>query len=1001
MKKKRTGTCFPLKKARAKILMVMKLTLLLMCGFVFSLSAAVRAQDQMVTLKVEKMSFTKVISELKRQTQLDFFYSFDEVDVNQTISLNVKNEKVDKVLRQLLGKKFTWEYVDNLVIIKPSERVDEPEKKTIRLKGFVYDTKKQPMPGVTVKVSGLALGTSTNMDGWFSLELPMIKGTLEFSFVGYKRELLNFFERTAKDTIKIVLKEDSQVLDETVVVAFGSQKKESVVGAITTVRPMDLKSSNSDFTSSFAGRIPGIIAWQTGGMPAALTEEDMNTKFYIRGITSFQSNANSDPLILLDGVEASKLDLARLAPEDIESFNVMKDASATAMYGARGANGVILVTTKKGEEGSVYTTTRYEMIISEPTRKIDVVDPITYMKMYNQALLARSESATPKYSVERINRTASGKYPSWVYPANDWYSILFKNRTINHHAGLNIRGGSKVIQYYASVNYNRDEGMLKTDRLNDFDCNIKNNQISYRTNLNINLNAGIKLVINSSATLDKYHGPIDSQKAAYQYAFNTSPVDFAPTYPGDDTYGWPHLRFGTTASQQTNPYMLLQRGYAESTRFSTINRAEYIQNLSSLIKGLELRASTSLVQSNYYSTPFQTVPYKYRLVSYDQETGKHVLEEVDNTFARKTLEAGSETHTSDTRVTYEGRLLHTAAWGDHQTSLTGVFQMYERTFTPVSSVLNGMPQRNLTYSGRASYGYKDRYFFEASFGYNGSERFAKHNRMGFFPAVGGSWVVTNEPWMESIAKYVSFLKLRLSYGKVGNDGIISTPRYVYIPEISAVPTYRRDPEAWRAENINRVYVSNYGNENIQWEVAEQTNLGIELKLFGGVLEMQTDIYQELRHNIISNRVVIPANMGIEANPLDNIGETRSRGIDLSMKLQYAFNNNYWFILNNTLTYNKVIYKEIEEAVDKPIWQRKVGHDISQAIGYIAEGLFRDQSEIDNSPRQDGDVQPGDIKYRDINNDGVIDVEDATYIGLHFKDRENFRFSLTHQVFHLL
>ena len=214
---------------------------------------------------------------------------------------------------------------------------------------------------------------------------------------------------------------------------------------------MDLKSSNSDLTSSFAGKIAGMVGWQTGGLPAALTEDEMNTKFYIRGITSFQTGANVDPLILLDGVESSKLDLARIAPEDIETFSVMKDASATAMYGARGANGVILVTTKKGQEGSVYATARYETVFSMPTKRIDVVDPVDYMKMYNRALLTRDPLATPKYSVERINRTRSGKYPSWVYPANDWYKILFKNYNVNHHAGLNIRGGSKVIQYYLSL----------------------------------------------------------------------------------------------------------------------------------------------------------------------------------------------------------------------------------------------------------------------------------------------------------------------------------------------------------------------------------------------------------------------------------------------------------------------------------------------------------------------------------------------------------------------
>ena len=252
--------------------------------------------------------------------------------------------------------------------------------------------------------------------------------------------------------------------------------------------------------------------------------------------------------------------------------------------------------------------------------------------------------------------------------------------------------------------------------------------------------------------------------------------------------------------------------------------------------------------------------------------------------------------------------------------------------------------------------------------------------MGFFPAVGGAWIISSEPWMVNTSKYLSFFKMRISYGKVGNDGIISTPRYVYIPEIGAIATHRQDPEAYMAERINRVYVSNYGNDDIQWEVAEQVNLGLEMKLFKGIVELQADLYQEIRHNIISNRIVIPANMGIEANPLDNIGKTRSRGMDLSLKLQHSFSNDFWFILNGTLTYNKVIYKQIEEANGKPEWQRHVGHEISQAIGYIAEGLFRDQAEIDNSPRQDGDVLPGDIKYRDINNDGVISVEDATYIG---------------------
>lgn len=715
----------------------------------------------------------------------------------------------------------------------------------------------------------------------------------------------------------------------------------------------------------------------------------MQTKFYIRGITSFQSGANTDPLILIDNVESSKSDLSRIAPEDIESFSVLKDASATAMYGARGANGVILVETKKGSEGSVYTTFRYESVLSQPTQQIDVVDPITYMRAYNQALLTRNPDATPQYSVERINRTIdaqNGKYPSWLYPAVDWYKQLFKSMTWNHHAGLNIRGGSKKVQYYAAINYNRDEGMIKTDRLNDFSCNITNNQLQFRTNLNIDLAAGIQLVINSVTTLDKYHGPLASQQAAYNYVFYASPVDFAPTYPADDDNNWPHILFGTTESQKSNPYAVMHAGYLDRTRYSTTNQAWYMQKLSSLLRGLEVRARASIVQTGYYTNRFSTSPYYYALTGYDQETGKHQLTSVYmDGRPSKNLRATEGAHQTTTRTTFTGMILHTAAWGGadknmHQTSLTGVAEMQNTTFTPINNVLNGQPRRNLTFSARGSYGFLDRYFGEFSFGYNGSERFAKKHRFGFFPAGGVAWIASSEPWMQKVKDVVSYLKIRASYGKVGNDGIIESPRFVYLPQIGT--TYGgTSPQAFGGTSgFNRNRITYYANPNIQWEVAEQYNLGIDLKMFKGVFEMQADIYKEYRHNILSTRTTVPAALGIEVNQLANIGKTYSRGVDLSAKIQKMFSNDFWVILNGTLTYNKVSYKEIEESDNKPEWQRKKGKEISQPVGYVAEGLFRDQAEIDNSPRQDGDVMPGDIKYRDINGDGVIDVNDAVYIG---------------------
>lgn len=953
---------------------------------------AQKGKDKEIVLEVKNERLPQVFKRLEKVTDYKIMFIMEDVNkygVNGTI----RAKDIHDAMKQIIGNKPLEYTIDKQFITvtsKESDRTTAPKQETIKVQGKVVDENGVPVPGVNIKIHGTKQGTMTDLDGRYTVKVKP-DDVLDFSFIGYKTEQIPV---KGKTTVNLSMEPSSKNLDEVTVVAFGSQKKESVVSAITTIRPGELKTSSSDLTSSFAGKIPGMIAWQTGGLPGALTEDEMNTKFYVRGITSFQSSANSDPLILIDGVESSKLELSRLAVEDIESFSVLKDASATAMYGARGANGVILVTTKKGEEGSVYTTARYEMVVGKPTQEIDVVDPITYMKMYNQAIMGRSNAGTPKYSVEHINRTASGRYPSWVYPANDWYDILFKGQSINHHAGVTIRGGSRVIQYYASVNYNRDQGMLKSDKLNDFDCNITNNQVSFRTNLNINLTSGIRLVINSATNIDKYHGPVTDQSAAYSYAFNASPVDFAPIYPADENYSWPHIRFGTTAAGATNPYMLNQQGYKERTRYSTTNKAEYIHNLSALVKGLEVRLSASYVQSGYYDNTFTTTPYKYYLKNYDFETGKHTLAGVGNATASKTLRVGGNGNTTDTRVTYEGRIYHTAAWGDHQTSLTGVFQAYERTFTPISSVLNGMPQRNLTYSGRGSYGYKDRYFGEVSVGYNGSERFAKGNRMGVFPALGAAWVASSEKWMRPASNWLSYLKFRFSWGKVGNDGIISTPRYVYLQDIGSTGAgTTKDVEAYRsAGSSSRKIVNFYGDEDIQWEIAEQANLGIEAKFFKGLLEVQADIYQEIRHNILSNRYVIPANVGIEVPPLDNIGKTRSRGIDLSAKVQHQFSNDFWMILNATATYNKVVYKEIEEATNKPAWQRMAGKEISQAVGYIAEGVFRDQAEIDNSPRQDGDVMPGDIKYRDLNGDGVITVADATYIGYPETPRVIYGFS---------
>lgn len=1001
MKKKRTGTQVLLKNRRARIFLRMRLILFLMCGAILTVSAKVRAQHQSVTLKMENTSFNRVIEEMKRQTQLDFFYSFNEIRSDKKVTLDVKDMSVDAVLRQILGEGYNLEYVDNVVIIKPAPRTQRMEQAPdmITVKGKVTDEKGNPMPGVTVMVYGTSQGVATNVDGHYTIMIP-VDGILRFSFVGYKTEDISV---KGKTTINVGLKPEAASLEEVTVVAFGQQKKESVVSAITTVRPMDLKSSSSDLTSSFTGKIAGIVGWQSGGAPGALTEEEMNTKFYIRGITS--SNGTSEPLVLIDGVESSRLDLARMVPEDIETFSVLKDASATAMYGARGANGVILVTTKKGEAGSVYTSVRYEAVASMPTDKIEVVDPKTYMRMYNEALRARNPLATPQYSLTRIERTGSDKYPSWLYPANDWYKIMFKDFSVNHRIGVNVRGGSELLQYYASVNYVNDRGMLKTDKLNQFDVNIKNSTLSSRVNLNVNLSPGIRLLVNNSFSYDKYHGSsADDVRSVYSMAFNASPVDFPVTFPeGGTDHNWPHLRFGSKRSGggvATNPYASLHAGYMDRGRYSVTSKAEYIHNLSPLLKGLELRASVAFSKTGYDYNTFVTTPFYYYL---DVEGGAYNFE--DGTFTLQELNVGDRTlsaplmggsgATTTTQLVYSGQLLHTAAWGGsdgdrHQTSLTAVFQALQGNSAPNDDLFESFEQRNLSFSMRGSYGFKDRYFAEASFGYNGSERFTKNNRMGFFPAVGAAWVASKENFLLN-SSMVSFLKVRASWGKVGNDGIITTPRFVYLPEISTVQGYIR-PEPTEDDTFSRKQIKNYGDPDVKWEIAEQLNFGLESRFFKDVLEINVDVYQEIRHNIIERRQVIPAQIGVEVAPLDNMGKVRGRGLDLAAKVQHAFNKDFWMILNGTLTYSKAVYKELEEPKDRPAYQQKTGYEISQRVGYIAEGLFRDQAEIDNSPQANTGVMPGDIRYRDVNGDGVLDVNDAVHIGFPETPRLVYGFS---------
>lgn len=934
-------------------------------------------EEKKVTLNVENKSIKEILLEIKKQSQMSFSYGdYKEFETIKK-SITLKNATVKEALNILFADtNFSYKIGANGVSILRKQVQPKPSSEKAMVKGKILSSDKKPLPGATVIVKGTSAGAIVNAEGDFAVSAK-VNDILQIDFLGYTP--VEFRIKEDSQNILILMKQEVMEVEDVVVTAFGQrQRKESLVGSVSTVNAKQLKSSSSDLTSSFAGNIAGMVAWQTGGIPGALTEDEMNTKFYIRGITSFQSSANIDPLILLDGVESSKLDLARIDPEDIESFSVLKDAAATAMYGARGANGVIYVTTKKGQSGDVYTSVRYEAVASMSTRDIDVIGPQDYMRLYNEAYLGRNPYGTPRYTKERIENTNNPNLPYFVNPGNDWYNTMFNNMSINHRFAMNVRGGSDKVQYYASLNYNQDNGMLKTDQLNQFDVNIKNQGFTLRVNLNIDLAKGAKLVMTSFSTLDKYHGPYTDVKKAYSMAFKANPVDFAPTYPADDYYKWNHIRFGGS-EKSYNPYAQLHLGYTDRMRYSTSNRVEYIQKLDFITKGLEFRGNASLNQEGLFAASFGTSPYYYSLGSYDYATGKHTLlpvnEDGKRTLGSTPIGGGSS---AQTRMSGELSFMYSGAWGKHTASSMLLFNASENRSAQPGTLFNSFPQRNLSLAASATYGYNDKYFVQGSFGYNGSERFAKNNRMGFFPSVGISWVLTKEEFMKPIANVLPFFKTRFSWGKVGNDGIIKDPRFVHLSSIT-----NEKSSKFRPFGVKQPYayvIQNYANPEVMWEVAEQLNLGLDFKLFKGLIEMNADIYREIRHNVLDYRTTIPASLGLSKATLDNVGKVNSRGIDLTLKVQHSFTSNLWMILNSTFTYNRAEFLEIEEATNKPAWQKKVGREISQPYGYIAEGVFMDEAEIINSPFQNANIMPGDIRYRDINNDRKIDLYDAVPIG---------------------
>jgi len=871
------------------------------------------------------------------------------------------------------------------------------------ISGVVVDEKGETVPGASIVIKGTTKGTSTDFDGKFTLKLTPNAKTLVVSFVGFETTEVSI---GSKKLFKITLKSTSESLQEVVVVGYGTQKKSSMVSSITTISAKELKGSSSNLTSMLAGKISGMVAYSRSGEPGS-----DNSSFFIRGLGTFGAG-KTDPLILIDGIESSATDMARVQPDDIESFSVLKDASAASIYGSRGASGVVLITTKSGESGKVTIKFRVENKVSGNVSNFKFADNITYMKLANEAALTRAVQTgtlvgTP-YDQSKIDRTAAGGDPL-LYPNNNWIKQLIKPYTDNQGYNISFSGGGEKARYYVAGTYNIDNGVLNVNSINNFNSNIKLRNYSLRTNVNINLSPTTELIVRINGQFDDYNGPVGGWKndngtmkydkggtRIFNEAIWSNPVAFPAIYPSALLPYVQHPLFGSALAgvgSQTllqNPYADMVKGF-DVAKASTINaQLELKKDLEFVTKGLKYRAMGYIKRYSDYAVSRYYNPFYYA-GTIDPDTQKVALSVLNDGSLGSIGTTGTETlgyvpqyQNLNSQMYFESAINYNRTFATkHEISgmLIGLVSDYENG--SATNLQASLPSRNAGLSGRFTYAYDSRYLTEINFGYNGSERFAKRNRFGFFPSFAVGYVVSNEKFFEPLLKVVSNFKLRASFGWVGNDQIgNSNDRFFYLSNVNLNDgTYG----SFFGQNMgyfnSGVSISRYDNANISWERSQQINLGLDLKLFNSV-NIIVDAYQQDRTNILQKRSSIGSTLGLSVTPQTNFGAARSKGVDASIAYNKKFNQNWSTNLRGNFTFAESYVMKYDE-VDHPSGSSYLyhkGQSISQTFGYIAERLFIDDNEAKNSPKQFGVYGGGDIKYRDVNGDGVVNTLDMVPIG---------------------
>lgn len=836
----------------------------------------------------------------------------------------------------------------------------------IEITGVVTDESKTPLIGVNIIVKGQpGLGVITNIDGEYKIKVNPYS-FLVFSYVGFDNQ-----EHLIKDdtkTLNVELKESkSTILDEVAVIGTGVQKKVTLTGAVTTVDMGDLKSPTSNIVNALAGNVAGVLARQTSGQPGSDTSE-----FWIRGISTF--GAGKSALILVDGFERRMDDLNI---EDIESFTILKDASTTAIYGTRGANGVVLITTKRGNEGKTQVDAKVETTYTKRTFTPKFVDGYTYASLMNEARTTRNYE--PIYSDEELHLIQSGLDPD-LYPNVDWMNLLLKDGAPTYRATLNVKGGGTNSRYYLSGSYLDQGGMYNVDKtLKDYDTNANYKRWNYRLNMDMDVTSTTLVKVGVAGALEKQNYTGANHEAIWHSLLGYNPVLTPIMYSNGyvPAYG---------AGNYCNPWVTAnQTGYTEEWKNSVQTNITLEQKLDFITKGLIFNFRFGYDTYNYNKNRRVKYPEQWMAERLRDSNGNIVFNRVEQEALLH-----QDSHASGDRREYlEAELAYSSSFGDHNIGSVLKYTQDKKVNTSSigGDIMSGIDRRNQSLVGHITYNWKYRYMLDFNFGYNGSENFAKGNKFGFFPAYSGAWNIGEEAFIKDNIEWIDMFKIRYSYGKVGNDDI--GKRFPFLPEFNNIklPTYGELETGYNWGDMDNSFAYNgltntiLANSSVTWEIAKKHNLGIDLNILNNKFNITVDFFKEKREGIYMTRHYLPQIVGIQGqNPSANLGVVKNKGFDGNFALHQKLGN-VDFKLRGNFTYSKNEHGESDQPYSNYPYTGWQGFRVGQNRGLVALGLFKDYEDIRNSPTQTfGEVMPGDIKYKDINGDGKIDDNDIVPIG---------------------